>query len=120
MFGDCRHFDAVAYSCSGGRAGRALGRGPCRARCLDDVLAIYVHGITDESGTSVAIASVSLLEAIQLELGMQLFEEAHGGYGSTVSMRIGNVQESTNVSRRDRKQCGSRGSELYNKSKVID
>lgn len=57
-----------------------------------------------------AIASVSLLEAIQLELGMQLFEEAHGGYGSTVSMRIGNVQESTNVSRRDRKQCGSEDS----------
>lgn len=52
-----------------------VGRPSC-VGCLVDVLAIDIYGVRNEGGASMAVAGVTLLEAEQLELGLDTFEDA--------------------------------------------
>lgn len=62
-----------------GRRGRrrAVGRRAGGVGAVEDVLAVDVDGIADKGGTSVAVARVTLLEPVDLELGLNLLEETH-------------------------------------------
>lgn len=51
-------------------------RGAGAVGSLVDVLAVHVDGIGDEGGATMTTASVALLEAEELQLGLDLVEEA--------------------------------------------
>lgn len=55
--------------------GRSLGRRPRAVGRLVDVLAVNVDGVGNKRRATVAAASVALLEAEYLELGLDSFEE---------------------------------------------
>lgn len=61
----------------------AVGAGARGVGSLVDVLAVDVDGVADEGRAAVAVARVPLLEAEQLDLGLDLGDEArHLGCGS--------------------------------------
>lgn len=67
---------------AGGR-GVAVGGGAGGARSLIDVLAVDVDCVRAEGGAAVAAAGVALLEAEELDLGLEALHEC-GGHGCGV------------------------------------
>lgn len=56
--------------------------GPGGVGCLVHVLAIHVDGVGDEGGAAISAAGVALLQAEQLNLGLDAFNEAWRHCGS--------------------------------------
>lgn len=54
----------------------AVGAGASGVGSLVDVFSVDVDGVADEGGTAVAVARVTLLEAEELDLGLDLLDEA--------------------------------------------
>lgn len=59
----------------GGCGGRGVGRGASRDGSVVDVLAVDVDRVGDEGGAAMAAAGVALLEAEELDLGLDTLDQ---------------------------------------------